>query len=95
MENPSPSRNQFITDLNKHIEKWEVSSDDHLIIMLDANEFKGQHKQGLQRLIDKNCLQDVYVEHFNNDSETEEFPSHVNGSKGIDYILATESTIKS
>lgn len=49
IDNPDP-RKQFIDNLNNHILKWNVSHDDHLIIMLDDNEYQGEEKQGLEEI---------------------------------------------
>lgn len=88
VENPEP-RKQFITDLNLQIVKWNVAREDHLIIMLDANEYQGEEPQGLEALNYKNGLVDIYHDRHIQDKAHDEFPTHLNGSRRIDYILMT------
>lgn len=92
IDNPSP-RKQFIEDLNQHIEKWNVTREDHLIVMLDANEYQGEESHGLELLKYKNGLIDVYHDKHIKDKLHHEFPTHINGSRRIDYILMTEHTM--
>jgi hypothetical protein len=90
-ENPKPRR-QFITDLNKQLKEWKVQSHDHIILMMDANEFHGEEQSGIKKLMLENNMVDAYKEKFPMD--TEEFPTHINGSKRIDFILTTSHTMK-
>lgn len=56
--------------------------------MIDANEFTGEEQRGIKHIMFENNMVDVYAEKH----DTQEFATHINGSKRIDYILSTAHT---
>jgi hypothetical protein len=89
IQNPDP-REQFIEDLLKQIKLRNRTTDDYLIIGLDANEAINNENNGINRLIKEGQLINMYQAIH---GETPDFPTHINGSKCIDFILCTYNVL--
>jgi predicted GTPase len=87
IKSPNP-RNQVLSDLSTWIET--VNKADHIIIAIDANENVNDNNSGIGMFIENNDLCDIYS--WNTQDDTE-FPTHINGSRRIDYMLCTRKTI--
>jgi hypothetical protein len=90
---PDP-RQRFIDDIIKHFTSWGIQPQDHVILMLDANEALEDGKQtGIRKLMEQTNLVDVFAnKHPEMINDT--FPCHINGSKRIDFILARPHTCR-
>jgi hypothetical protein len=88
--NPNP-RQQIIDDLIIQIKKLTKSEKDYLMIGIDANADITIDKKGLQKLCKECDLVDMYESIHTEDNEN--FPTHINGSKRIDYILCTTNLL--
>lgn len=63
MGNEHPkSRRQFITDLIKQLQEWNITDEDHLILQMDANEAKGTGSNGINDLLFNFNLVDTFEE---------------------------------
>jgi hypothetical protein len=89
IDNPDP-RQQFISDLIITIKKLKNSENDKIIIGLDANADINTDKNGLQKLCNSCDLVDMYTTIH---EDYENFPTHSNGSKRIDYMLCSTNVL--
>lgn len=53
---------------------------------------KEKKNKASKKLKHKNGLIDIYYDRHIHDKDHNEFPTHINGSRRIDYILMTEHT---
>lgn len=89
---PDP-RQKFIDDLLADIRHWKIRDSDHVVVMLDANEPLHARTDGIHKLMEQANLQDVFNA-IHPDKEQDEFPSHINRSQRIDFILARPHTCR-
>jgi hypothetical protein len=87
---PEPRR-QFVTDLISQIQLLSKSEDDYIIVALDANEAMYSKKNGLQKIMKECQLFDMYRTLH---EDKEEFPTHVNGTQCIDYLLCSYNVLQ-
>jgi hypothetical protein len=86
IKNPDP-RQQIIDDLIILIKSLTKNKDDYLMLGIDANAYIQTDKKGLQKLCNECNIVDMYSSIHEEDEEN--FPTRINGSKRIDYILCT------
>jgi hypothetical protein len=79
---PNP-RQEVLDDLKSYI--TTKSSDDYFIIGIDANESASENNSGINIFINETNLIDIYT-YIHSE---EEFGTHINGSKRIDYMLCS------
>jgi hypothetical protein len=87
--NPDP-RQQFINDLTTKIKQIQTSKHDYIIIGMDANSVINTDKHGLQKLCNSCDLVDMYTSIH---EDYDDFPTHTNGSKRIDYMFCTTNVL--
>ena len=85
---PDP-RSQLLTDLGHHIQQLTQDHIDSLILM-DANEAYSDRHSSLHAWIHKHSLTDVHMYLHQHDTA---IPTHVRGTKRIDYVFATPSLL--
>jgi len=83
------ARQQLLTDLSVHIKT--VSTDNTaFIIMMDANETYTDKNSALATWMQHHALIDVHMYLHNLDTD---IPTHIRGTKRIDFILATANIL--
>jgi hypothetical protein len=87
--NPEP-RKVFIEDIINIIQEHNNDANNHIILMLDANENINDSEGNISHLLKETKLIDV----FSHISKEEcNIPTYARGSKKIDYILTTTSLL--
>ena len=86
--NPNP-RTTFIDDIITLISEYEKDSNNHIILMLDANETL-QEAGHLCRLLEKTTLIDAFTHHSGIECS---LPSYDRGNRRIDYIFTSANMI--
>jgi hypothetical protein len=84
-DKPNP-RQQILDDLELYIKS--IPPNDYIIIGIDANKSMQDMTTNISKFTINTQLLDAYGKNF----KTEEFSTHVNGSKRIDYILCSRNT---
>ena len=84
-------RKVFLNDLIELINIQENIKNNHVIVMIDANESLQEKPGDIQRLIKETSLVDVFTHHTDLECNISTFTK---GSKRIDYIFATYKTLK-
>jgi hypothetical protein len=85
-------RQQIIDDLIIKIKSLLRNNNDYIILGIDANANIHADKRGLQKLCEACNLIDMYT--TLHDEEDDAFPTHINGSKRIDYILCSPNILQ-
>jgi hypothetical protein len=84
-------RKQFINDFCEQFQDSCSHEDEYTILMIDANECLLQPENGgMTELLDKCKLINLY-QSFHSDQEP--FPTHVNGSRTIDFMFGTQNIL--
>jgi hypothetical protein len=81
---PNP-RQQILDDLGHYLQT--IDPNDYMVLNIDANEPMSEPNSKMLEFINKNNLTDAYTYIHNND----EFSTHLNGSKRIDFILCSNN----
>jgi hypothetical protein len=85
-------RRQFILDFIDQFQENCNNNDEYTLLLIDANEsIRYPERGGISDLIKKCNLIDIYQEFHSDD---EEFPTHENGSRIIDYIFGTPNILE-
>ena len=84
---PKP-RKKILYDMTEMITK--ISKDDYIIIGIDANESLQEKNSDINKFMTTNGLKDIYSSIT---KDTSEFPTHINGSKRIDMLLASSNIL--
>jgi hypothetical protein len=90
VKTPDP-RQQVINDLILQIKKLKQSDNDYILLGLDANADILNDKNGLIKICTECDMVDMYTSIHDKD---EKFPTHINGSKRIDYILCSPNLLR-
>jgi hypothetical protein len=89
--NDNKPRAQFIADFNEQFSGQCGDENIFTILMIDANEnISNPETNSILEIINKCGLVNAYHE-FHDD--TTEFPTHINGSRTIDYMLVTRNIL--
>jgi ribonuclease HI len=83
-EKPNP-RQQILEDLTLYIDNMIPT--DKFILGIDANEALSDTSSHIKSFADKNNLIDIFS-HLHDETE---FPTHINGSKRIDFLLCSQN----
>ena len=81
----------FLNDLIELINIQENIKNNHVVVMIDANESLHEKPGNIQRLIKETSLIDVFTHHMDSDCN---IPTYITGTKRIDYIFATYQTLE-
>lgn len=87
---PCP-RQAFITDMIDYVRALELTDEDFLIIMLDANEVMGEDSYGLINLIEQLRLVDIFERHHQRQCDITTYANSKN--RRLDYILGTNNIL--
>lgn len=91
LQNNQTPRLQVLLDLQEYIQSLEISSMDMLIIMTDANETLGEDPYGIQEVMAKFHLIDIFTKHHNQDCTV---ASHKQSEgRRIDYIVGSSNVL--
>jgi hypothetical protein len=90
IEKPNP-RKQFCLDMIAFIRSLNITDKDYLVLAMDANTGNEKGMGDTQEILDRCNLVDLYTEKH---EDYQEFPTHENGSKKIDYLLCTRNLVK-
>jgi hypothetical protein len=90
IKNPNP-RQQIIDDPILQIKQLTKTTNDYIMIGIDANAEINNDKRGLGKLCNECDLVDMYTSIH---EDYENFPTHINGSKRIDYILCSPNLLR-
>jgi hypothetical protein len=90
IKKPDP-RKQFLIDIVKFIKNLELTENDYLLITLDANNSNDNDHETINNLVRELNIVDMYMERH---GCHEQFPTHENGSKRIDYILCSRNLMQ-
>jgi hypothetical protein len=88
-DNPNP-REQFITDIIDQFKEECKSIKNFFLFNIDANEATGETLTGINKFILDCGLVDIYQYKH---EDYEEFSTHINGSKRIDFMLCTPNLL--
>jgi hypothetical protein len=86
-DSPNP-RQQVLIDISKTISA--IDSKDYIMIGMDANENWCAKNSKIKNFTLENNLVDVYSEKH---EDNRDFPTHINGSKRIDYLLCSKNLL--
>jgi hypothetical protein len=86
---PNP-RDQFIQDFIMQFKTTCIDNNNNVIIGIDANSIIGEDPKGMDLLMEECELVDMYTEIHD---DNEQFSTHQNGSKKIDYLLCTRNVL--
>jgi hypothetical protein len=85
-------RRQFITDFCDQFEEMCHEQNQITLLMIDANEcISTPEKDGILELVERCVLVNIYQSLHD---DREEFPTHINGSKVIDYMFGTSNILQ-
>jgi hypothetical protein len=87
--NPDP-RKIFIQDITKTINELEQSTNNYIVLMLDANENINDSEGGIRSLLRDTMLTDTFSHIGNLECE---LPTYIRGSRKIDYIFTSYSLL--
>jgi hypothetical protein len=85
---PDP-RAQFLLDITAFIQSLEITSDDYLMLSLDAKNTSDNHDV-IQDLCDECHLLDMYMAKH---ADEQQFPTHELGSVKIDFLLCSPNLL--
>jgi hypothetical protein len=86
-EDPNP-RQQVLDDLQEYIQSTDTA--DYILIGIDANETISEESSKIMKVMKNNLLTDVYLYKHGN----EEFPTHINGTNRIDFMLSSQNLLE-